>query len=155
MSKKEATPITGMEKVEDQKSQLGALVQFYRAFNTRDMAEMKHNWHQSADIAMDNPLGGIMRGWNEIGPVYERIFSGPARVKVEFHDYTIHSCGEVFYAVGRERGRFEKDGTVIDLRIRTTRIFMTTPDGWKQVHHHGSIENPGLLETYQHAVSGG
>ena len=41
----------------------------------------------SAEIVMDNPLGGIKRGWHEVRSVYERLFSGPARVLVEFHDY--------------------------------------------------------------------
>jgi ketosteroid isomerase-like protein len=146
------TPITGSEVIENADSPLAALIQFYRAFNSRDMAEMEMNWENSADIAMDNPLGGIKRGWNEIKGIYERIFNGPAKVYVEYYDYTIHTHGEVFYAVGRERGQFEKAGNVIDLAIRTSRIFRKTDAGWKQVHHHGSIENPGLLERYQKGV---
>ena len=146
-------PITGHETVAAAGTPFAALVQFYRAFNGRDMAEMEKNWEQSPDIAMDNPLGGIKRGWDEIRGVYDRIFSGPAKVYVEYYDYTIHAYGEVFYAVGRERGRFEKNGTVIELGIRTSRIFRMTLNGWKQVHHHGSIENPELLEKYQRAVS--
>jgi ketosteroid isomerase-like protein len=146
------TPITGSEVIENADSPLAALIQFYRAFNSRDMAEMEMNWENSADIAMDNPLGGIKRGWNEIKVIYERIFNGPAKVYVEYYDYTIHTHGEVFYAVGRERGRFEKAGNVIDLAIRTSRIFRKTDMGWKQVHHHGSIENPMLLERYQKGV---
>ena len=114
MNKLEQKPITGREAIDDETSQFAALIQFYRAFNSRDMVGMKSNWQQSLDIAMDNPLGGITRGWDDIRAVYERIFSGPARVYVEFYDYTIHSHGEVFYAVGRERGQLEKDGSVID-----------------------------------------
>ena len=52
---------------------------------------------------MDNPLGGIKRGWDEIKAVYELIFSGPAQVSVEFYDYTLHQSQDMFYAVGRER----------------------------------------------------
>jgi hypothetical protein len=54
--------------------------QFYRALNSRDRALRAENWEQSADIAMDNPLGGIKRGWSEIREVYERIFRDPARL---------------------------------------------------------------------------
>jgi ketosteroid isomerase-like protein len=147
-------PITGKEKPDDPGSAFAALVQFYSAFNSRDMNAMSENWHQSPDISMDNPLGGIKRGWQEVSRVYGRIFGGPARVYVEFFDYTIHEYEDVFYAVGRERGRFEKDGLVIDLAIRTSRVFRMTLGGWKQVHHHGSIEDPALLEEYQKAVSG-
>ncbi|HTV37062.1 MAG TPA: nuclear transport factor 2 family protein [Xanthobacteraceae bacterium] len=84
--------------------------------------------------------------------VYERIFTGPARVEVEFHDYTLHVIGDVFYAVGRERGTFEKGRQKFGLAIRTSRIFRRAGGRWRQVHHHGSIDDPQLLGVYQQAV---
>lgn len=101
---------------------------------------------------MDNPLGGIKRGWPDISAVYQRIFNGPAQVYVEYYDYTIHAFNEVFYAVGRERGFFRMDGHQIDLAIRTSRIFRKAGRTWRQTHHHGSIEDPKLLSSYQKAV---
>jgi len=70
--------ITGHEIQGDLSSPYQALVQFYRAFNSKDMEMMAENWARSDEIAMDNPLGGIKRGWEEIQQVYERIFNGPA-----------------------------------------------------------------------------
>jgi limonene-1,2-epoxide hydrolase len=99
-------PITGKEAQEALSSPYQSLMQFYRAFNNHDMKLMAENWLQSDEIAMDNPLGGIKRGWAEIKAVYERIFNNPATVYVEFYDYTIHEAAEMFYAVGRERGYF-------------------------------------------------
>ena len=118
------------------------------------MDVLSQNWMQSEDSAMDNPLGGIKRGWSSIQSVYERIFNGPAKVYVEFYDYTIHRTPEVFYAVGRERGHFILGETEIELKIRTSRIYRLAGDLWKQVHHHGSIEDPELLARYQNAVMG-
>jgi ketosteroid isomerase-like protein len=146
------TPITGKENGGDQSSPLHALVHFYHAFNTRNVEAMSQNWAQSNDIAMDNPLGGVKRGWDEIKLVYERLFTGPAQVYVEYYDYTIHKTKEIFYAVGRERGYFRRGSTEIVLAIRTTRIFKKTDGKWKQVHHHGSIDDPKLLAQYQSAV---
>jgi ketosteroid isomerase-like protein len=144
--------ITGRESA-DPTTPAGALAEFYRAFNSRDLALMERNWETSPEAAMDNPLGGIKRGWPEIRPVYERIFSSPAGVYVEFHDYTLHVAGEVFWAIGRERGRFEREGAALDLAIRTSRLFRRDAAGrWRQVHHHGSIEDPRLLAAYQQAV---
>jgi ketosteroid isomerase-like protein len=148
------TPITGREDQGDLSSPFQALVQFYRAFNTRNIAIMIENWAQSDDIAMDNPLGGIKRGWSEIGPVYETIFTGPAEVVVEFYDYTIHATSDMFYAVGRERGHFRLGSNEVSLDIRTTRIFKRIDGTWKQVHHHGSIDDAALLAKYQSAVLG-
>lgn len=59
-------PIDGKEDIGDLTSPYQALVQFYHAFNSSDLAMMADNWAQTEDIAMDNPLGGIKRGWEEM-----------------------------------------------------------------------------------------
>jgi limonene-1,2-epoxide hydrolase len=89
-------PINGGEAIDDPSQPLQALTEFYRAFNDGDLELMERNWDDSPEAAMDNPLGGIKRGWREIREVYERIFSSGARVHVEFHDYTLHVHGDVF-----------------------------------------------------------
>ena len=132
-----------------------ALSEFYHAFNTRDLDAMSRNWAQTDEIAMDNPLGGIKRGWKEIRAVYERLFSGPSKVYVEFYDFTVHEAGDLFYVVGRERGEFSQGDAAIKLAIRTSRIFRKLDGEWKQVHHHGSIDDPELLERYRTAVLAG
>jgi hypothetical protein len=148
------SPITGNEPVADLTKPEQALSQFYRAFNHRDLSLMSRNWLQSEDAAMDNPLGGIKRGWLEIESVYRSIFEGAAVVTVEFFDYTLHSIEDIFfYAVGRERGLLVTgDGTRLPLQIRTSRLFKRVDDGWRQVHHHGSIDDPELLQQYQSLV---
>jgi ketosteroid isomerase-like protein len=146
-------PITGKEIRGDLSTPFQALIQFYYAFNNGDLETMSRNWLHSDEIAMDNPLGGIKRGWEDIRKVYEKIFNGPAEVYVEFYDYTIHESGDIFYAVGRERGCFRLGSERIDLAIRTSRIFRLINSSWKQVHYHGSIEDPQLLEQYQSAVT--
>jgi len=146
------TPITGNESTGSPGSPLQALAQFYQAFNTRNLELMAQNWANSPDVAMSNPLGGIKRGWEEIQPVYARIFRGKAEVYVEFHDYTLHESGNMFYAVGRERGTFRAAGTELALAIRMSRIFQKIDGRWRQVHHHGSIDDPALLERYQRSV---
>lgn len=145
-------PITGHETLTDARDPHSALSQFYHAFNTRDIELMELNWDSSDEVAMDNPLGGIKRGWPEIRAVYQRIFSSEARVQVEFYDYTLQSYGDVFIAVGRERGKLFRDGSTLELAIRTSRIFRWTDRRWRQVHHHGSIDDPQLLARYQQAV---
>ncbi len=145
-------PINGGEAIDDPSQPLQALTEFYRAFNDGDLELMERNWDDSPEAAMDNPLGGIKRGWREIREVYERIFSSGARVHVEFHDYTLHVHGDVFWAVGRERGRLDVDGTALDLAIRTSRFFRRVGGRWRQIHHHGSIDDPRLLDAYQKAV---
>lgn len=148
----EAKAITGNEKRKAKETPYEALVEFYDAFNHRKLELMEQNWAHSAEIAMDNPLGGIKRGWENIRSVYQRIFEGQASVYVEFYDYSLHEAGQLFYAVGRERGIFEAGGQQVELAIRTSRIFKKLDGEWKQVHHHGSIEDPALLKSYQELV---
>ena len=147
-----AEPVTGRETLGALDEPIEALAQFYRAFNNRDLALMAENWDNADDVAMDNPLGGIKRGWPAIRAVYERIFNGRGRVQVEFHDYTVHRHGNVFYAVGRERGTYEAADLKIDLAIRTSRVFRRVDDRWRQAHHHGSVDDPQLLDAYRRAV---
>ncbi len=151
----EPTSITGREDPQGLTPPLRALSAFYAAFNSRDLKQMAANWAPSADIVMANPVGGLRRGWEEIRAVYAAIFSSPARVRVEFYDYTLHQAPEIFYAVGRERGEFRLGETVIELVIRTSRIYRLLSGQWRQVHHHGSFDDPEMLARYQEAVKAG
>lgn len=153
--KVEHSPITGKENKQALSAPLRALSDFYTAFNNADLAQMSRNWAQIDEAVMDNPVGGIKRGWEEIRLVYEQIFHGPAKIQVEFYDYTLHEAGEIFYVIGRERGELRFDQRCIGLAIRTSRIFRQIEGQWRQVHHHGSIDDPSLLTEYQSAVHGG
>lgn len=73
-------------------------------------------------------------------------------MQVEFVDYTLHIGDDLFIAAGRERGNFERHETRIDLVIRTSRIFRKIDGKWLQIHHHGFIEDPALLQRYREAV---
>jgi ketosteroid isomerase-like protein len=144
--------IDGHETGFDSAQPLSALVAFYRAFNHRDLDAMARNWATDADVSMSNPLGGIARGWTAVRTVYERIFAGHARVQVEFHDFTIHGAGDFFHGVGRERGSLVNGDTRLELAIRTSRLYRRIDGAWRQVHHHGSFEDPALLAAYREAV---
>lgn len=149
------TPVTGCEYNGDQREAMPALAQFYRALNSRDIEMMQQNWANSAEAAMDNPLGGIKRGWIEIRTIYEKLFASKGTYQFEFYDYTLHEVGTLFYVVGRERGELDVSGRQMKLMIRTSRIFQKDADArWRQVHHHGSIDDPQMLATYQEAVLG-
>ena len=149
------TAITGAENTDINASDpMAALIEFYQAFNSGDLELMSHNWEKSDEASMSNPLGGVKRGWASISEVYSNIFNGHAKVYVEYYDYSIHHSGAMFCAVGRERGFFQLGKKRIDLAIRTSRIYRMNGGRWHQVHHHGSIDNPKLLATYQEAVLG-
>ena len=146
--------ITGTEVQVGRSAPERALMDFYRAFNHRDLAHMAKNWSHAKHVVLCNPLGGVKRGWAEIEAVYRHIFSGPATVYVEYYDITLNRVGDLFYATGRERGTFKTDHVELPLAIRTTRIYQDINGEWKQIHHHGSIDDAVLLANYQQAVTG-
>ncbi|VXC15487.1 conserved hypothetical protein [Flavobacterium sp. 9AF] len=136
--------------IKNESSEIMAILKFYKAFNSQDMLLMEQSWLDTADISMDNPIDGIRWGWEEIGKGYDKIFKGKAKVYVEFLDFSIHKT--LIFATGRERGYFKTDSIEIPLTIRTTRIFVLIDGNWRQIHHHGSIDNPDLLKTYQETI---
>lgn len=87
--------IDGTELPNEQ-SEIVALSKFYKAFNTQDMQLMELSWLNTDEISMDNPIGGIRRGWEEIGNGYNKIFNGKAKVYVEFFDFSIHKTENMF-----------------------------------------------------------
>ena len=145
--------ITGNENIHNENNEeIVALINFYKAFNKRDLTLMNNVWLNSDEASMNNPVGGIMKGWQEIEAVYDRIFNGKAEVYVEFYDFTIHKTEDMFFATGRERGYFRAGIIEIPLAIRTSRIFIKSNNQWKQIQHHGSIDDAKLLKTYQETV---
>lgn len=133
-----------------------ALETFYFAFNTRSLEALTAVWAPDPTVSLANPLGGLLVGADGITALYRRIFEGSARVWVEYHDVTEYASDGGVLFVGRERGEFrtERDGVL--LAIRTTRFFrFLDRAGWRQVHHHGSIDDATLLARYQAAVRGG
>lgn len=144
-----STPITGKERHQGLSTPIEALSTFYAAFNERDLSLMRQVWLADDEPSMDNPIGGIRRGWPEIEQGYQKLFGGEARVHVEFYDYTEQVFGDVAVFVGRERGTCALEASMLDLAIRTTRLFVLHEGEWRQLHHHGSVEDPGLLARYQ------
>lgn len=126
---------------------------FYHAFNQRSLTVLEKVWAPDASILLANPLGGIVRGLGEIRALYRRVFEGPARVWVEYYDVTQFGDGEHAVFVGRERGELVHGDQRLPLAFRTTRYFQRIHGvGFRQVHHHGSMDDPSALAAYQRAV---
>lgn len=132
---------------------LAGLESFYAAFNNRHLDQLTDVWSADPLVQLNNPLGGMVRGIVGIRSLYDRVFSSNGRAWVEFGDIVAHDLGEAVVFAGRECGEFATEDDVVPLSIRTSRIFAFEPRrGWRQVHHHGSIDDPSALNNYQQAV---
>jgi len=146
--------ITGREARSGEASALDALIEFYRAFNAQDLDGLAANWEQGDEPSMDNPMGGIRRGWQSISEGYLKLFGGPAIVHVTFHDFISQGGDDWHLFVGREKGTCVTSDMKMDVRFRTTRWFTRRGGAWRQLHHHGSIEEPKMLAAYQKTILG-
>ena len=146
--------ITGREAQSGRGDALDALIALYKAFNARDLDGLAANWEQGDAPSMDNPMGGIRRGWQSISEGYLKLFGGPAIVQVTFHDFTCQGGDDWHLFVGREVGTCTAPHQKMDVRFRTTRWFTRRDGKWRQLHHHGSIEEPGMLAEYQRTILG-
>jgi hypothetical protein len=63
------TKVTGAETLAGDSGPLDALIGFYHAFNARDLRGLAANWMDGDTPSMDNPIGGIRRGWPAIREV--------------------------------------------------------------------------------------
>ena len=134
-----------------------ALVEsFYYAFNQRDMEVFAQVWANHELIQLNNPIGGILRGYEPISKLYRNIFTGQASVWVALDDIVEFQSDAMIVFAGRETGEFTKGGITVPLSIRTSRVvqWLGVDIGWKQIHHHGSIDDTRLLADYQAAVRG-
>ena len=133
-----------------------AVETFYFAFNTRSVDALGAVWAPDPTVSLANPLGDLRIGAEGIAGLYRRIFEGPARVWVEYHDIVEFASNDAVLFVGRERGELRTDRDQVPLAIRTTRFFRYLGGvGWRQVHHHGSIDDATVLGRYQAAVRAG
>lgn len=104
----EPMPVTGKEEETDLTAPMRVLSGFYEALNSRDIEKMARNWAQTDEAVMDNPLGGIKRGWKEIRAVYEQLFNSQSQYYFEFYDYSFHASGEIFYVPAESGENSEK-----------------------------------------------
>jgi hypothetical protein len=133
---------------------LAGLETFYYAFNNRNIQALKEVWFEDKLSQLNNPLGGIVRGIESIVQLYDTIFKSDASVWVEFGDIVCYHTTNLAVFAGVETGEFKKSGNLLPLRIRTSRFFafVREKQRWFQLHHHGSIDDASLLQSYQTAV---
>lgn len=136
-------PIPGEAAPGDPRDPVEALVRFYRAFNERDLRRMEQSWEHSEEISAISPLAGVARGWGRVWEGYQRILQSSDRLETEFYEYTLHSAGDLCYAVGRERGQLISSRGVQPLTGQATNILRRGKDGaWRMLHHHVSLAWP-------------
>ena len=146
------TVITGQETNTNPTEAVGALVEYYEAFNRQNMELMELNWIDSDEVSIDYPLGGHQYGWKSISRIYEHVFRLKAKLNIELQDFAIHEASESFLCVGRELIRVRRDNATFELSVRSSRWYTRRYGRWRQFHYHGSIADVDHLQAFQSFV---
>ena len=141
--------VTGRETTTSPTEPVGALVEYYKAFNEQNMQLMELNWIDSEEASIDYPLGGHQRGWKSISLVYEQVFRLRTKLTIELQDLTIHEVGDSFLCVGRELTHLSRDNGTFKLTVRSSRWFTRIYGRWRQYHYHGSIDDVDHLQAFK------
>jgi hypothetical protein len=131
-----------------------ALETFYCAFHRKSLDLLADVFAPDEHCTVFSPLGGTARGRHAILAVYEALFRGPDAVRIDLSDVIEYSGPDDLLFVGREEGEFVHGPISMPLSIRTSRLFhyFGAEYGWRQIHHHGSIDDATQLAAYQRAV---
>lgn len=141
----------------DREGAVAALETFYYALNSADLEALTEVWSDDELAQLDNPVGGIIRSGAAIADLYRRIFASGMDLSVTFTDAATYLTADTAVFAGRERCEYTgAEGARVSVEFRTSRFFTWAPgDGrWRQIHHHGSADDPDALRAYQAAVRG-
>jgi hypothetical protein len=133
---------------------VAALESFYHAFNHENAELIGSVWADDPHVRLYNPVGGIVKGGKEATDRYRSLFAARRNAKVTFHDIIGYHVESMSLFAGREDLTVEIDGTRTVVPVRTSRIFIYINGKWRQVHHHGSVDDPETLDWYQEVMTG-
>jgi ketosteroid isomerase-like protein len=111
---------------------------FYRAFESFDIAKMEQVWLKADYIECFHPGWGMLRGWEPVMTSWRRIFENTDGMRFVLTEARIAVRDSVAWVTLYENltNRLgEKESAAV---VLTTNIFEKHPAGWLLIHHHGS-----------------
>jgi ketosteroid isomerase-like protein len=111
---------------------------FYDALSHLDLEAMDEIWLHEAWVVCVHPGWQMLRGWEDVGESWRRIFSGDIGYQIELDQISVHVHGETAVVTCVERiAVVSEEGGDVSLAT-STNLFVDTPSGWKIALHHGS-----------------
>ena len=123
---------------EDEKAVAKANEDFYRAFESLDIAEMEKVWAKDSSIQCGHPGWRILRGWGPVMDSWRRIFENTPAIQFSLTDVSINIRGAMAWVTLYENIQSSMEGQKVSVTVLTTNIFAKGADGWRMSHHHGS-----------------
>lgn len=117
---------------------LEANLAFYRAFQTKDMEAMSEIWSKGINTLCIHPGRKILKGWEEIRPSWQQIFTVTTTLEIEIQITASDSIGNLAYIVLIEKVIQTSSGRKNQSLSNATNLFENMGGKWYLINHHGS-----------------
>ncbi|MCT7972093.1 nuclear transport factor 2 family protein [Laspinema olomoucense] len=117
---------------------LEANLAFYRAFQTKNMEAMSEIWSKGINTLCIHPGRKILKGWEEIRPSWQKIFTATTTLEIELQITASESIGNLAYIVLIEKVTQTSNGRKNQSLSNATNLFENMGGKWYLIHHHGS-----------------
>jgi len=111
---------------------------FYRAFESFDIAKMKQVWLKADTIQCFHPGWEMLRGWEPVMESWRRIFENTDEIRFELTEARIEIRDSLAWVTLYESLTNRIGQESVDAVVLTTNIFEKHSQGWLLIHHHGS-----------------
>lgn len=114
----------------DEDAVLSANLEFYRAFNDRDMRAMEALWAKAAPVVCTHPGWTPLTGRERVIQSWRDIFANPDAPQVMCHDDRAVIHGDLALVLCEEE--------LETGHLAVTNVFIREAGAWRLVHHHAS-----------------
>jgi ketosteroid isomerase-like protein len=111
---------------------------FYRAFESLDVAHMDRIWLQQEYVTCIHPGWTLRIGWPAVRDSWVLIFNNTFSMKFELTEIQIQVAGDVAWVICTENISSRQGEAIQESRILATNLYEQVGDSWKIIHHHGS-----------------
>jgi hypothetical protein len=111
---------------------------FYAALERLDLAAMEALWLHEDWVRCTHPGWEVVVGWAGVRASWEAIFGNTQWIRVTATALDVRLLGELGL-VGCSENITAADEAEVGVAVaQATNLFLSTPDGWRMIHHHAS-----------------
>ena len=121
---------------------LAANDDFYRAFESLEIARMEAVWLRVPYVTCVHPGWSLLAGWGPVMESWQRIFTGALAMRFTITDARAEVAGDVAWVVCTEHLESHHRDARMTARVQATNLFQRREGHWYLVHHHGSPVSP-------------
>jgi ketosteroid isomerase-like protein len=111
---------------------------FYRAFESLDIAHMDRVWSHQEYVTCIHPGWTLRVGWPTVRDSWVLIFNNTFSMKFDLTEIQIQVAGDLGWVICTENIRSRQGEDVRESHVLATNLYERVGDRWLMIHHHGS-----------------